>query len=446
MLDRYALEPMKSLWSDEENKFKYWLKVELAVLRAKMEMGTISNDTYEKIEKSASFNVERIKELEVVYEHDMIAFITNVQEFIEQAGYGNIKEEFHKGVTSYDIEDPAMVLLLRRSTLEISGELKKLIETIWQKAEEHKWTLMISRTHGQYAEPSTFGHLLKVSQREFERNRERLGIVFKTDLSEGKISGAVGIYGGIDPKLEELALQEISLNPAKAETQILQRDRHASLLSTLAIIAGSVERLCRTFWEMMRSDVGELQEPRKEKQRGSSAMPQKKNPILTERLMGMPRLIRAYANAAMENMATPEGRDISQSSVERHIFPDSLCLTHYMLIKLNGLISNLVVFPEKMEKRLKEETFGVWAAQRVRIALMEAGISYSESYDYVQRASFFATEKGIHLSHVLKSTEISVMSGNNQRTGEDVIGKEKIQECFDPIKYIHAGVEKVFSY
>ena len=147
MLDRYALEPMKSLWSDEENKFRYWLKVELAVLWAKSEMGIISKDIYEKIEKSASFNVERIKELEAVYEHDMIAFITNVQEFIEQAGYGNIKEEFHKGVTSYDIEDPTMVLLLRRSTLEISGELKKLIETIWQKAEEHKWTLMISRTH-----------------------------------------------------------------------------------------------------------------------------------------------------------------------------------------------------------------------------------------------------------------------------------------------------------
>jgi len=443
MLDRYTIEPMMTLFS-EESKFKLWLEVELAVLKAKVKMNILPAETYEKIKTSASFDLKRIKDLEEIYQHDMIAFIVSVQESLETAGHGDAKEELHKGITSYDIEDPAMILLIRKALNEIIQELEGLIRTTANKALEHKWTFMMARTHGQFAEPSTFGHLLKVAQAEFERSLARLRIVLNNDLIEGKISGAVGVYGGIDPMLEKLALEELGLIPAKAETQILQRDRHASLLSNLAILGGSIERSCRTFWEMMRSDVGELQEPRKSTQRGSSAMPQKRNPILTERLLGLPRLLRAYAHAAMENIATPEGRDISQSSVERHIIPDSLSLTHYMIIKFKGLVQKLVVFPEKMFDKIIKDSMGTWAAQRVRMALMDSGIPYDEAYQFTQKMSFLAMDEKVHLFKILKKQSHSI-SSREKRTAKEIIGLQKLQTCFNPIEYVRVGIEKIFQ-
>jgi len=440
MLDRYTLAPMKKLWGSEATKFQYWLKVELAVLKARVELGDLSQEAYEGIARHAAFDLPRIAELEAEYDHDMIAFIVCVQEYLERAGVGQYKEEFHKGITSYDVEDPAVVLMLREAAKLILEELGKLQEALSQRAREHQWTLMIGRTHGQYAEPTTFGHMLLVFAAAVRRSISRIQEAYERDLGEAKISGAVGNYAGMDLRIEAIALGHLGLRPAVAETQILQRDRHAAFLATLAIAAGTIEQMCRTFWEMMRSDVRELEEPRRTNQRGSSAMAHKKNPILTERLMGMARLVRAYAHAAQENIATPEGRDISQSSVERHIFPDATSLVHYMASRATGLVGRLTVFSDRMQWRLENGTQGVWAGQQVRVALMERGISYDAAYEYVQRTSFEAVARGVSFVEML-----SQMPFADGRTAWDIVGEEALKNCFDAISYVRGGISRMFE-
>ncbi len=255
------------------------------------------------------------------------------------------------------------------------------------------------------------------------------------------MSGAVGAYGDIDPELEQRTLGFLGLEPAAAETQILQRDRHASLLTTYAVAAGAIEHVCRVFWELMRSEVRELEEPRTEKQRGSSAMPWKKNPILTERLQGMARLIRGYAIAALENIATPDWRDISQSSVERHIFPDATAVLYYMAVKAAELVDGLVVRQEEMFETLNVRSYGVWAGQRIHDALVEAGVDPSTAYEYVQRASFRVVESRLHLYLEARQAYISE---TDPRTAEQVVGAERLQQLFDPMAYIKRGVEHIF--
>lgn len=439
MLQRYTLEPMKRLWGNSQTKFQFWLKVELAMLKARQLAGQLSEDAYNAIATHAKIDVARIDQLESEYRHDMIAFVVAVQESLSAAGVGQYKEELHKLLTSYDIEDPAMILMLRQAVELILVELELLSDALTAKAYEHKQTIMIARTHGQFAEPTTFGHLLLVHYYEIQRSIDRLKHALDTDLSEGKMSGAVGSYAGIDPALEAAALRELGLMPAKAETQILQRDRHANLLSIIAIAGSSIERLARTFWEMMRSEVGELQEPRSKNQRGSSAMAHKINPITTEQLMGLPRLLRGYALAAMEDIATPEGRDISQSSVERHIFPDATSLMHYMAHKAAGLVADLVVFPERMAHNLNVVSRGVWASQQIRNALMEAGVEYNPAYKYLQRATF---RTDLTLKQAL--AELSI-SETDPRTAVFILGQERLEACFDAWAYVRPGIEYMFQ-
>jgi adenylosuccinate lyase len=431
---------MQSLWS-VQSKFEHWLKVELAMLKARVAKGQLSPLAFSAISGNARIDVSRIKELDKIYRHDLIAFVEAVQETLVQAGAGEYKEEFHKYLTSYDTEDPAAVLMLRSAVSLILEQLDGLYKALVEKAFEHKETLMIARTHGQYAEPDSFGRLLLVFASAVLRSINRLRLLLETELSEAKMSGAVGVYGGTDPKLEVLALRELGLRPALAETQILQRDRHAAVLNALAVAAGSIEQMARTFWEMMRSEVRELREPRSKHQRGSSAMAHKKNPILTEQFMGLPRLLRAYAQAAMENIPTPEGRDISQSSVERHIFPDATSLLHYLAHKTTSLVKDLEVLPRRMFYHLNEDSRGVWASQRVRNLLMEAGVGYSEAYTYVQGVCFVSEESERHLSAVLATL---TLSRTDSRTGAAIVGR-RLEGCFDAWAYIRAGVEYVFK-
>lgn len=438
MLTRYTLAAMRHLWGREETKFEFWLKVELAILKARVQLGDLSLEAFNAISKNANFTVARINELEAMYDQDMIAFVVTVQESLAGAGVGEFASELHKGVTSYDIEDPALILMLKEANALVLEELRKLKDALLQKAKEHRWTLMIARTHGQYAEPTTFGQLLLVYAEAVQRSIARIE---QAELNEGKISGAVGTYAGIDPEIELVALRELGLTPARAETQILQRDRHAAYLANLAVVAATIEQMCRTFWEMMRSDAHELEEPRSERQRGSSAMSHKKNPILTERLMGLSRMIRACAHVAMENVATPEARDISQSSVERHIFPDATSLVHYMASRATNLVARLVVFKDRMRENLEHRTYGVWATQQVRVALMDAGVSYDAAYVYTQQAAFNAIKRGVHIREVF--SEI-LISREDPRTAIDVLGERELVKCFDADSYVRAGIEVIF--
>lgn len=431
---------MQKLWA-EEKKFRTWFSVELAVLQSQVELGEIPREVVIAIEAHAKVSPERIAELEAIYRHDMIAFIGAIQESLEQAGVGMYKEYFHRGITSYDIEDPALILLLRQAVTLIMQELKGLHAALIAKAKEHQWTLMIARTHGQDAEPTTFGHLLLVFAKSVERSIRRLKYVRKEELQEAKISGAVGNYAGMNPLLEKHALTHLGLTPANAETQILQRDRHAFLVDVLGIAASSIEQMARTFWEMMRSGVHELEEPRTPGQRGSSAMAHKKNPIATEQLMGLARMVRSYALVSMENIATPECRDISQSSAERHIFPGATSLVHYMAHSAKNIVEGLVVFPERMRENLEQQSLGVWASQRVRNALMDASVPYDTAYTYLQEAAFEAQERKIPLR---KALAVRFLSKNDRRTAELIIGKKPLEACFDAHSYIFEGIEHLF--
>ena len=438
---------MQELWLRKETKFDHWLMVELAVLQAREDLGLAPQHVHRDISAHAGFTVARINEIDAEVHHDMIAFITAVHETLTAAGVGHLNEQFHKEITSYDIEDPALILMLREALEHVLNALDTLEQALQNKAMEHQWTWMIMRTHGQFAEPSTFGHMLLVFAEEIRRCIARLRIVLEFDLAEGKISGAVGSFAGLDPQIEELALDYLHLTPAKAETQILQRDRHAALMTALAITGGVFEQMAKTFWVMMRSEVQELREPRKKKQKGSSAMPWKKNPILTEQFMGMPRMLRADAMCALEDIGTFEGREISQSNVERHIFGRATTIVHYMATKLASLVERLEVFPERMLHHLTQDSLGVWAGQRVRHALEDAGLDYETAYRLIQACSFRANDEGSHLSVELARLPIADMVENSEdtRTAGDILGADELQAFFDYEAYARAGIEHIFA-
>lgn len=442
MLERYTLPTMQALWLDERLKFEYWLKVELAILQAQSELGLIPKVAYLAIRRTASFDLARIHELDVEINHDMIAFIKSVQEKIEVAGAGEFKGEFHKIATSYDVEDPAQILMLRLAAEHIRDALKELKLALLQRAEEHRCTMMIARTHGQFAQPDTFGHLLLVFRSAISRALVRFQQLLENDLAEGKISGAVGNYAEVPPAVERRALQILGLRPAIAETQILQRDRHAMLVCVIATTGGTIEQMARTFWEMARSDVHELEEPRKAKQRGSSAMSHKKNPIFLEQAEGLPRLLRGLAMAALENIETPECRAIEQSSVERHILPDATSLLYYLVVRMTKCVQGLVVFPDEMLETLNVRTRGVWASQKVRNALITAGIDSDTAYEYTQQASFKAVESRRHLKEILSELPLSSTDG---RTANEVLGNENLDALFNPRPYVEEGINELFQ-
>jgi adenylosuccinate lyase len=387
VIERYTLPEMGALWN-EEAKFRAWLRVELAVCRARARLGEIPHQDVEELAEKADFSVERIAEIEEETNHDVIAFVTAVSETLAEKGAANVARHFHFGLTSSDVLDTAGALQLREALRLIREEAKALALLLCDMSLAHRNTVMVGRTHGVHAEPTTLGHKLAVWAFEMERNLERLDHAEEV-ASVGKISGAVGTYANVDPKVEALTCEELGLKPAPASTQIIQRDRHAEVLSTMAILGSTMEKIALEIRGAQRTEVRELAEPFRTGQKGSSAMPHKRNPILAERLSGMTRLLRGYAGVGFENNALWQERDISHSSAERVVLPDSTTLAHYMLRVTRRILDGLQVDEERMLENLNSGG-GIVYSGRVLLALVEAGIGRDEAYAIVQGAAMRA--------------------------------------------------------
>ena len=379
MIERYTRPEMGKLWTDE-SRFQAWLEVELAVCEAWHELGAIDAENMEQIRRKAAFDLARIYEIEEQTRHDLIAFLTAVEEKV-----GPAARFIHLGCTSSDIVDTANALLLTRAGVMIEAGLKRLLEALKKQAYANKGRLAMGRTHGIHAEPTSFGLKFANFYAEFVRHHERFKAALE-GIRVGKISGAVGTYAMLSPELEKKACDLLGLKVDPISTQIIQRDRHAHYFTSLALMAGGIERLCVELRHLQRTEVLEAEEGFAKGQKGSSAMPHKKNPISAENMTGLSRLIRSNALAEMESQALWHERDISHSSVERVIMPDSTILMDYILHRLSGLLDNLRVIPENIERNLAG-SYGLYFSQRVLLALVEAGMGRQDAYGLVQRCA-----------------------------------------------------------
>jgi adenylosuccinate lyase len=384
MIERYSRPQMKKIWSDK-NKFDQWLKVEIAVCEAWAELGQIPQEDIFKIRK-ASYNLNRVAKFLDVTHHDMTAFLNSVAESL-----GTESRFIHLGLTSSDIMDTALSLQLTQAADILIKDVAKLVSVMKDKAVENKYTIMMGRTHGVHAEPTTLGLKMALWTEEMKRNAQRL-IEAKKIISVGKMSGAVGTYATVPPQVEKLACAKLGLTPAPISSQIIQRDRHAQFLTTLAIIASSLEKFATEIRGLQRTEVRELEEPFEEGQTGSSAMPHKRNPELCERICGLARLIRGHALTSLENIALWHERDISHSSTERIILPDSCLAVDYMLSIFTSIMKGLKVYPENMRRNI-ETSQGLVFSQRVLIALIDKGLTREEAYKMVQDNAMKAWEE-----------------------------------------------------
>jgi adenylosuccinate lyase len=384
MIERYSRPQMKKIWS-EENKFDQWLKVEIAVCEAWAELGEIPRKDIVKIRK-ASYNLNRIANFLKVTHHDMTAFLNSVAESL-----GPESRFIHLGLTSSDVMDTALGLQLTQAADILAQGIAELISVLESKAIDHKYTIMMGRTHGVHAEPTTFGLKMALWAEEMKRNAQRLAEA-KKNISVGKISGAVGSYATVPPQVEKIACARLGLAPAPISSQIIQRDRHAQFVTTLAIIASSLEKFATEIRGLQRTEVREVEEPFEEGQTGSSAMPHKRNPELCERVCGLARLIRGHALTSLENIALWHERDISHSSAERIILPDSCLAVDYILSIFTSIMKGLKVYPENMQRNI-ELTQGVIFSQRVLLALIDKGLLREEAYKMVQDSAMKAWEK-----------------------------------------------------
>jgi len=386
MIDRYYPPEIKPIWEDR-NRFRYWKEVEIAVCRAQAQLGSIPEQAMKNIEEKADFTPERIDEIERETNHDVIAFLTNMAEYI-----GPDSRYVHLGMTSSDLLDTTLALQCKEAGRLILQRLDQVIEAVGSRAREFKDTVMLGRSHGVAAEPITFGLKLANWYTELKRSRQRIETAVE-NVSYAKISGAVGTFAHIDPEVEELVCEELGLKPAPVSSQIIQRDRHAGLLTAIAILGGSLEKFATEIRNLQRSEIFEVEEPFGSKQKGSSAMPHKRNPIICERITGMARLLRTNALAAIENICLWHERDISHSSVERIILPDSTALIYYMLTKFRNVVSGMLVYPENMKRNL-ERVEELMHSQGLLIILAEKGITREESYRIVQSAAMSARDAG----------------------------------------------------
>ncbi|WP_448514737.1 adenylosuccinate lyase [Parathermosynechococcus lividus] len=377
MIERYTLAPMGHLWTDAY-KFKTWLDVELAVCEAQAELGYIPAEALADIKAKAAFDPQRVLEIEAEVKHDVIAFLTNVNELVGDAG-----RYIHLGLTSSDVLDTGLALQLVASLTLLQEQLEHLIQAVRHRAQEHRYTVMVGRSHGIHAEPITFGFKLAGWLAELLRHRDRLCQLQRT-IAVGKISGAVGTYANIDPQVEAIACQKLGLHPDTASTQVISRDRHADYAQTLALLGATLERFAVEIRNLQRTDVLEVEEFFSKGQKGSSAMPHKRNPIRSERVTGLARVLRGNAMAALENVALWHERDISHSAVERVILPDSSILCHFMLVEMTDLVQHLQVYPENMRRNMNCYG-GVIFSQRVLLALVEKGLSREAAYALVQK-------------------------------------------------------------
>ena len=394
MIPRYTLPEMASIW-EPENKFKIWLKVEILVCEALAKRGEIPKTALKDIQEKSDFRVERIDEIEKEVKHDVIAFLTCVAEYV-----GNSARYMHLGMTSSDVLDTALAVQLKQASTLILKELKAFQGALKTQALRHKMTPMMGRSHGIHAEPLTFG--LKVANwyEDVVRNIER-GKRARQSISYGQISGAVGTFACIHPEVEEYVCSKLGLKPAPVSTQIIQRDRHAEFFTTLAIVAGTIDKIATEIRHLQRTEVLEVEEFFSSGQKGSSAMPHKRNPVVSEQMCGLARIVRSNAFAALENMPLWHERDISHSSVERVIGPDSTILIHYMLRKMTSMIERLIVYPENMMRNLKK-TEGLIFSQSVLLALVDKGITREEAYKLVQKNAMQSWTKGKDFLTLLK--------------------------------------------
>ncbi len=418
---------MGELWTDTY-KFKTWLQVEIAVCEAQAELGHIPADAVEEIKAKANFDPKRILEIEAEVRHDVIAFLTNVNEYV-----GEVGRYIHLGMTSSDVLDTALSLQLVASVDLLSCQVESLIQAIRYQAQQHRYTVMIGRSHGIHAEPITFGFKLAGWLAEMLRHRDRL-IQVRREVAVGQISGAVGTYANIDPRVEALVCQKLGLEPDTASTQVISRDRHAAFLQALALLTASIERFAVEIRNLQRTDVLEVEEFFAKGQKGSSAMPHKRNPIRSERLTGIARVIRGNAIAALENVALWHERDISHSSVERVILPDSCTLTHFMLVEATDLIKHLLVYPENMQRNLNCYG-GVVFSQQVLLALVKAGLNREAAYAIVQSCAHAAWNKADGNFRALISQHPEVTAK---------LSAPEIDTCFDP-NYALRHLEEVYQ-
>jgi adenylosuccinate lyase len=438
MVDRYAREEMKSKWSIQA-KYQAWLDVEKAVVVAWNKLGLIPDEDAKKIVENAGFSVERIDEIEAITRHDLIAFTTSVSETL-----GEESRWFHYGMTSSDTVDTAVALQMRDSLALIIEDVKMVMASIKTRAEEHKMTLMVGRSHGIHGEPITFGLVLAIWYDEMARHLENLEQTMEV-ICVGQVSGAMGNFAHAPLELEEYACEALGLKSAPASNQVIQRDRYARLASALALMASSIEKFAVQVRHWQRTEVYECEEFFAAGQKGSSAMPHKRNPILTENITGLARMVRAYVIPAMENVALWHERDISHSSTERFWLPDSFITSDFMLHRFNSVIANLVVYPENMMRNLNL-TGGLVFSQRVLLELPLKGVSREDAYRIVQRNAMkvweglqqgksAVNEKGesLYLQYLLADEEL-----------RNSLSEEAIRDCFN-FDYYTKNVDKIFG-
>ena len=426
MIERYTLPEMGAIWS-LQNKFQKWLDVEIAVCEVHAEDGVIPRDALDEIKSKAAFTVERINEIEKTTDHDVIAFTTNLAENI-----GPSARFVHYGLTSSDVVDTANALLLKESCELLLARIEPLLEVLKRRAYEFKETPQIGRTHGIHAEPTSFGLVWALWYSELKRDRKRLKRALKS-IAVGKISGAVGAFAHLDPSVEERVCEKLGLRAANVSTQVIQRDRYAEYLCVLAIVASTLEKIALQVRHWQRTEVREAQEAFKKGQKGSSAMPHKRNPILSERICGMARTVRANSIVGLENVALWHERDISHSSAERIVLPDSSATLDYMLVKTTTLLDTLVVYPENMLKNL-DITRGLVFSGQLLLALTQKGISREDAYAWTQRNAMKVWDEGGNYQELItKDADIS-----------SKLSPEEIARVFDLRHYLR-NVEKVFE-
>ncbi|WP_457680712.1 adenylosuccinate lyase [Thermovibrio sp.] len=435
MIARYTLPEMGKIW-DEQNKLRNWLKVEVAAAESWAELGKIPKEAVEKIkervkpylEGKKEFDTKRIAEIEEITNHDVIAFLTYIKEIV-----GDEAKYLHFGMTSSDMLDTAFALQIKQAGELLLKDIEKVMEAIKKRAFEHKDTVMVGRTHGIHAEPITFGLKLAIWYDEMRRNYERLKAALKR-AAVGKLSGAVGTFANIDPRVEEMTCKKLGIDYAKASNQVVQRDRHAEFLNALALTASSIEKFATEIRHLQRTEVREVEEPFRKGQKGSSAMPHKRNPILSERLCGLARVVRSASIVGMENVPLWHERDISHSSTERTVFPDACIALDYMLQKFANLMENLVVYPENMMKNLNLLK-GLIFSQRVLLTLIEkGGLTREEAYAIVQENAMKVWRGEGEFKELLKRDD----------RVRKVLSEEEIEEIFD-LSYHTKNVDYIFN-
>ncbi|MFJ7732444.1 adenylosuccinate lyase [Lysinibacillus sp. NPDC097231] len=426
MIERYTRPEMGAIWT-EQNKYQAWLEVEILACEAWAELGDIPKEDVAKIRENASFDVNRILEIEQETRHDVVAFTRAVSETL-----GEERKWVHYGLTSTDVVDTALSYLIKQANDILRKDIVNFINIIAAKAKEHKYTVMMGRTHGVHAEPTTFGLKLSLWYEEMKRNLERFEAAAKV-IETGKMSGAVGTYANIDPQVEQYVCDKLGLTASPISTQTLQRDRHAQYLSALALIATSIEKFATEIRGLQKSETREVEEAFAKGQKGSSAMPHKRNPIGSENMVGMSRLMRGYMVTAYENVALWHERDISHSSAERVMLPDATITLNYMLNRFGNIVKNLTVFPENM-KRNMGRTFGLIYSQRILLALIDKGLVREEAYDTVQPLAMQAWDEQVQFRTLVDASD-KITS---------YLTKEELDECFD-YNYHLQHVDMIFE-